>query len=447
MTILRSKNVLIDGDFVPRCITIEDEQISAIHDYDSPFDIDYGELSILPGCIDLHVHINEPGRTNWEGFETGTKSAAAGGTTTIVDMPLNAIPATIDLASLETKRNVAKQNAFVNIGFWGGAVPGNAPSIPGLANAGVLGFKCFMVPSGVDEFDFVTAKDLEDSAAAIQPTGLRLLAHAEDPTSIENASKIWNGKNGSSYQDYLESRPEEAEEEAVKTLVRISNEYDIWVHVVHVASAKALEIIRQAKADNCKITAETCAHYLYFSAEDIADGDTTFKCAPPIRHASVREALWGGLADGTLDFITTDHSPSLPSLKGLDPDSDSYQRFDKAWGGISSVQLLLSVIWTAGKARGFSLAQVSKWLSEVPADWVGFSEKGKIAVGKKADLVIFNPDEGFSVDTNHLFHRHKVSPYQGEKLAGTIQRSYVNGQLVFSSENADVVHGPFGKLV
>ncbi len=447
MTTLRSKNVLIDGQFVQRCITIQGEVIAAIRDYDSPFDIDCGDNAILPGCIDLHVHINEPGRTNWEGFQTGTQSAIAGGTTTIVDMPLNAIPATTDVASLEMKRKAAKLNAFANIGFWGGAVPGNASSISELAGAGVLGFKCFMVPSGVAEFDFVTTEDLEDAAKVIQPTGLRLLAHAEDPDLIDEASKVWSGNNGSSYNDYLQSRPEEAEEEAVKTLVRISKEYDIWVHVVHVASIKALEIIRQAKADGCKITAETCAHYLYFASEEIADGDTLFKCAPPIRNAVVREGLWDGLADGTLDFITTDHSPSLPSLKGLDPNLESYGRFDKAWGGISSLQLLLSVIWTAGKTRGFSLAQVSKWLSQTPADWVGFSKRGTISVGQKADLVIFNPEEGFTVDTDKLFHRHKASPYQGEKLLGVIEHSYVNGQLAFSSENATIVHGPFGKLV
>ncbi len=446
MVILRSKKVLLDGEFSPARIKIEDEKIVGIAPYEGEHDIDYGELCILPGCIDLHVHINEPGRTNWEGYESGTQAAAAGGTTTIVDMPLNSIPSTINASALETKRASAKAKAYVNVGFWGGAVPGNEKDIPDLAAEKVRGFKCFMVPSGVEEFDFVSTQDLEKSAEAIQPTGLRLLAHAEDPETIEKSAKIWTGENGASYADYLLSRPEEAEEIAVQTLVRISTTYDLDVHVVHVASARALDVIRAAKAQGCKITAETCAHYLYFSAEDISDGDTLFKCAPPIRKASVREALWGGLADGTLDFITSDHSPSLPSLKGLEKETPSFARFDKAWGGISSIQFLLSVVWTSAKARGFSLSQVSDWLSKNPAEWNAFEKRGRLASGFCADLIVFDPDAFFEVGEKKIFHRHKVTPYYLEKLSGLVHATYVSGKLIFS-DGDEAVDGPFGKLV
>lgn len=394
---------------------------------------------LIPGLVDAHVHINEPGRTEWEGFETATKAAVAGGTTTLVDMPLNCIPATTSVEALHQKREASAGKLHCNVGFWGGAVPGNTSNLQGLTDAGVLGFKCFMVPSGVDEFDFVPTPALAEAMNEIAKIQSVLLAHAEDPDVITRDAVGWENNDARKYATYLSTRTEEAEAQAVRTLVELSKKSSCPIHIVHVASIAALEEIAKAKQQDVDISAETCAHYLFFEAEEIPDGATEYKCAPPIRHANVRDALWDALGNGTLDFITTDHSPSPPSLKAVDTG-----RFDEAWGGIASVQLFLSAVWTEASKRGHRLVDVIQWCCENPALSVGLLDKGDIAVGCDADLVLFDPDAEWTLQSEDLFHRHKLSPYVGRTLKGRVLKTYIGGELTWDGKK----HlGAFGKLV
>jgi allantoinase len=430
--IVRSRRVVTASGESPASIHIRRGRIERIaaHD-DCPPGVqldDAGSLVVMPGVVDTHVHLNEPGRTEWEGFETGTAAAAAGGITTIIDMPLNSVPATIDVAALEAKRRAAAGRVHVDVAFWGGIVPRNAASVDDLVNAGVAGFKAFMVPSGVDEFPAVTEQDLRDALGVVAARDVPLLVHAESSPAIEASAHVLGAGDPTQYSTWLTSRPTRAEVEAIELLVRLSREFGAHVHVVHLATATALPALRAAKKEGVRITVETCPHYLSFAAEEISDRATTFKCAPPIRDAANRDALWRAVLDREIDLIATDHSPCPPEMKCLRSGS-----FTSAWGGIASLELALAAVWTAGSERGLSLPDVSRLLSRGPAELAGLQQrKGTLARGYDADLTIWNPDEMTTVDASRLVQRHKLTPYDGRTLRGTVQRTYVRGQLVYS---------------
>ncbi len=385
---------------------------------------DFGDDFVLPGLVETHIHINEPGRTAWEGFETATRAAAAGGYTCLVDMPLNSIPATTTVPALEQKRAAAEGQALVDYRFWGGAVAGNAADLQPLAEAGVAGFKAFLVPSGVDEFAMLDERGLRDALPIIAATGLPLLVHAELPGPMQQP-----GGNPREYGNYLASRPDEAELQAIRLMVELVREYRCRVHIVHLATAHALPALRQARAEGLPITVETCPHYLYFSAESVPDGATQFKCAPPIRADFHRRLLWQALQESDIDMIATDHSPCMADLKQLPTGN-----FQTAWGGISSVSLALSAIWTKARLAGIGIAEVVKWLCEQPAALGGLSgQKGCLAVGADADFAIFDPDRAWQVTENHLHFRHKISPYLGERFTGQVKATFVRGQIVYDN--------------
>ena len=373
---------------------------------------------LLPGIVDSHVHVNDPGRTEWEGFETATKAAASGGVTTIVDMPLNSIPPTVDIAALEVKRKAADGETWVDVGFWGGAVPGNVASLRPLHEAGVFGFKCFLLHSGVDEFPALAAEEVEAAMREIASFDGLLIVHAEDPDEIEHAANA----GGRAYADFLASRPREAENLAIAHLIEQSRLTGCRIHILHVSSAEALPMIRQAEADGVRISAETCPHYLSFMSEEIADGATQFKCCPPIRESSNRDLLWEGLRDGTIDIVVSDHSPSTADLKHFETGD-----FGTAWGGISSLQLGLAAVWTEARQRGFTLTDVIGWMSRGPADQTGLTHKGRIAVGADADFAIFAPDDRQTVDAARLQHKNPITPYAGRQLTGVVRSTWLRG--------------------
>ena len=386
---------------------------------------------VMPGLVDTHVHINSPGRTEWEGFATATKAAAAGGVTTLIDMPLNSVPPTTTTEGLQAKLNAASNNCYVDIGFWAGVIPGNTQQLAALHEAGAVGFKCFLVPSGVDEFAHVTEKDLLDAMPELSRLGALLIVHAELPGPIERATRTIGPAND--YSTFLSSRPREAENAAIEMLIRLSRDYGTRVHIVHLSSADGIPLLREAQAAGVRISAETCPHYLHFAAETIPNGATEFKCCPPIRELDNREELWRGLTSGTIDFVVSDHSPCPASLK-LREQGD----FRNAWGGIASLQLRLPVMWTEVQSRGLSLLDLTRWLCSGPAAQVGLDHrKGSIAPGFDADFVIWNPDEQFTVESSNLFHRHKVSPYIGETLRGVVQKTFLRGRKIYDGGEID----------
>jgi len=388
---------------------------------------DVGDHMVLPGLVDVHTHLNEPGRTEWEGFETGTKAAAAGGFTTIVDMPLNCIPSTTTVAALEEKRAAVSGKASVDYAFWGGAVPGNSTEITALANAGVKGFKCFLVPSGTEEFSMVERHHLCELMPAIADTGLPLLAHAELSGPIQQATCRLRDANWREYATYLRSRPEDAETEAIRLLIDLARSSNCRVHIVHLSAGSALIDLEMARSQALPVTVETCPHYLYFSAEGIPAGRTEFKCAPPIREGINQALLWEALRSGSIDLIATDHSPCPPALKCREAGD-----FRAAWGGIGSLSVSLPAMWTAARERGFHITDLVRWMSEQPSALAGLSSrKGKIAAGHDADLVIFDPDATFEVDPDGLPTRHKLSPYIGETLTGRVVMTVVRGETVY----------------
>ena len=407
---------------------------------------------LLPGLVDSHVHVNEPGRTEWEGFATATAAAAAGGVTTIVDMPLNSIPATVSVPALAAKRAAAVGQLAVDVAFWGGAVPGNLAGLRALHEAGVAGFKCFLLPSGVDEFPPLDPGQLGAAMAEIASFGGLLIAHAEDPAVIAAAPAA----RGRRYPDFLASRPPAAEVRAIAGLLAHTNRTGCRTHVVHVSSAAALPVIRAARAAGLPVTAETCPHYLTLRAEDVPDGGTQFKCCPPIRDAANRDALWDGLRDGTLDCVVSDHSPCPVELKRL-PRGDQARGnqarddlargdlaggepadgdFGAAWGGIASVQLGLPVVWTEAARRGVSLSQLAGWMAAAPARLTGLADRGAIAPGWRADFAVFAPDEHFVVDPARLLHRNPVTPYAGMRLRGVVHQTWLAGERVTPGRRA-----------
>ncbi len=390
---------------------------------------DAGDAVVMPGVVDTHVHVNEPGRTEWEGFASATRAAAAGGVTTLVDMPLNSIPPTTTVANLMTKAAAMEGRIAVDVGLWGGAIPGNAGDLRAMLGAGALGFKCFMVESGVDEFPCVNGNDLRAAMLALRDTNAPLLAHAELSGPIDEA--LASGvlpTDARSYRRYLLSRPKSAEDLAVALLAELCTEIGARVHVVHLSSAGVLDTLRRARDAKLPLSAETAPHYLHFDAETIPDGATPYKCAPPIREHENREQLWKGLREGLVSMVVTDHSPCTPELKKLTAGS-----FDDAWGGIASLQLGFSVIWTEAHARGIPFETVVGWMASAPAKLAGLEgRKGALQVGNDADFVLFRPDATFTVDAAELQHRNKITPYQGQVLRGVVDETYVRGENVYS---------------
>ncbi len=376
---------------------------------------------LMPGLVDSHVHVCDPGNSAWEGFESATRAAGAGGITTIVDMPIDSIPPTVDLAGLEAKRRAAEGRCHVDVALWGGVIPGNQDQLGPLLDAGVRGFKCFLADTGDPDFPAVTVGQLEEALAALADRGVPLLVHAE---SADIATEL-PVTPGPRYLDYLASRPRRIENVAVGQVIDAARRTGGWAHIVHLSSSDALPAIAAARRDGVRITVETCPHYLTIKAEEVPDGATAFKCSPPIREAVNRDDLWTGLCEGLIDQVVSDHSPSTPEMKRLESGD-----FADAWGGISSLQLTLPIVWTAASLRGFSLVDVARWMAEKPARLAGLSAKGSIAIGGEADLSVIAPDETFVVDPAALRHRHKVTPYAGRELRGVVRRTLLRGQPV-----------------
>ena len=396
---------------------------------------DFGDAVILPGLVDSHLHINDPGRAEWEGFETATRAAAAGGYTTLVDMPLNCLPPTATVAALAAKRQAATGRCWVDWLAWGGLVSDNASDnqaeIQALAVAGVPGFKCFLIHPGIDGFTMVTEAELRSALPHVARTGLPLLVHAELPGPIDEATRRLQNNNEDAdwrrYSTYLQSRPEEAELAAIRLLLSLCRQYKFRLHIVHLSASSALAELCAARVEGLPVSVETCPHYLHFCAEEIPDGATLCKCAPPIRARENRERLWHGLKDGIIDLVATDHSPCPPAMKHLDEGS-----FKTAWGGISSLSLALPLMWTEASKRGFTLTHLTRWMAEAPARLAGCSaRKGRLAEEYDADFVIFEPEAEFVVTEERLYYRYPVSPYLGKKLRGVVKATYLRGQVVF----------------
>ena len=445
MQVLRSRRVVTPEGIRPAAIWIRDGKIVNVGDWadvpDREAIVDYGELAILPGIVDTHVHLNEPGRTEWEGFATATTAAAIGGVTTLVDMPLNSIPPTTTREGFAAKRAAARGQCAVDVGFWGGVVPGNAAELPGLVADGVRGFKCFMVDSGVEEFGWCGERELAIAMPILAGLGVPLLCHAEVAGPIDAAAAQLAGADPHRYATYLASRPPAAEEEAIALIARLCRETRARTHVVHHSAASALGQLRAARAEGLPLTAETCPHYLHFTAEAIPDGATPFKCAPPIRDAANREALWAALAEGVLGLVASDHSPCTPALKALEQGD-----FVAAWGGVSGLQLALSVVWTEARRRGHALTDIARWMCAAPAALAGLTgQKGAIAAGHDADLVAFADAEVQTVTPEHVHHRHKITPYAGETLLGVVQATYLRGIRVV--DGGRVVASALGALL
>ena len=417
--LIRSRRMVLPGGVSEAAAVVRDGRIEEVGEYglhrDADRTVDLGDLPLLPGLVDSHVHVNEPGRTEWEGFASATRAALAGGVTTICDMPLNSSPVTTTVDALRAKVAAADGQCAVDVAFWGGAVPGNAESLGPLLDAGVVGFKCFLLDSGIAEFPPLSREELRAAMKALAASGAPMIVHAEDPAEVTAPA-------GSSYDEFVASRPPVAERRAIETVISAAAFSGARAHIVHLAAGECAALISSAKAAGIDLSAETCPHYLFFAAEEVRPGHTEFKCCPPVRYAVNREALWRALGDGAIDGVVSDHSPCTPALKGL-PDGD----FRTAWGGISSLQLGLSVIWSVARGRGFTLADVARWMAVFPASLAGLPAKGRIAVGCDADLVAFDPDVTWEVRGAELLHRHPVTPYEGRTLTGRVTRVWLGG--------------------
>ncbi|VAW39236.1 Allantoinase [hydrothermal vent metagenome] len=401
--------------------------------------IDYGNLVIMPGLVDTHVHINEPGRTDWEGFNSATKAAAAGGITTVIDMPLNCIPVTTTLDAVKVKKECLKNQIWVDIGFHGGVIPNNHNELPAMIDAGINSFKAFMIDSGIDEFPASDTATLDKAMAILAPADATLLVHAELDTSMHEHTV----NDLSSYQEFLQSRPDAWEVNAIAEIIRLAKKHKCKVHIVHLSSSKALSLIKQAQIDKVQITSETCPHYLTLSSETIPDGDGRFKCCPPIRNTDNQNALWQGLENDTIDFIVSDHSPCTPALKKLQE-----HNLWEAWGGISSLQFGLSLIWSAIQKRGYSIAHLVKWMCERPAYLVNLEHrKGQIKAGFQADFVIWNPQKTQVIDKSKILHKHKLTAYEHHTVAGVVEQTILAGNIIFNRNQENFTDEPQGKYL
>ncbi|WP_405218512.1 allantoinase AllB [Agrococcus sp. Ld7] len=424
--VVRGERILTTAGFRPREIGITDGVIRALeplgHELRGRETVTLqDDEALLPGLVDSHVHVNEPGRTEWEGFASATKAAAAGGVTTIIDMPLNSIPPTVSVDALELKRSVAADQVFVDVGFWGGAIPGNTSELRAMHDNGVFGFKCFLLHAGVDEFPHLDADEMEVDMAELAGYDSVLIVHAEDSRAIDRAPSA----EGDHYDRFLASRPRGAENIAIAEVIERARWTGARAHILHLSSSDALPMIASAKRDGVRLTVETCPHYLTLLAEEIPHGATAFKCCPPIREASNRELLWQGLLDGTIDCVVSDHSPSTLDLKDLDNGD-----FAVAWGGVASLQLGLPLVWSEARRRNIPLERVVQWMSARPAALAGLTRKGTIAIGFDADLSVFAPDAAFVVDVQRLHHKNPLSPYHGRALSGVVRDTYLRGQRV-----------------
>ena len=443
--IIRGRSVVLPQRVAPAAIHIQNGVITEITNYDhidpaiTLIEADESEV-VMAGLVDTHVHINSPGRTEWEGFATATRAAAAGGTTTLIDMPLNSIPPTTTVEGLKAKLAAAQDNCFVDVGFWAGVVPGNVKALADLKRHGVVGFKCFLVPSGVDEFPNVSEADLRIAMPELARLDALLIVHAELPGPIDKASAQISSPT-SNYDGFLQSRPRSAENLAIELMIKLSEEFKTRVHIVHLSSADAVPLLRKARHSGVAISAETCPHYLHLFAEEIPAGATEYKCCPPIREQGNREALWDGLRDAVIDLIVSDHSPCPTSMKVKETGD-----FFAAWGGIASLQLRLPIVWTEARRRGFTLLDLAKWLSFAPANQVNLQHrKGSIAAGNDADLIFWNPDAEFTVEADRLQHRHKVTPYDGESLHGVVNKTFLRGRKIY--DGAVIPDGPSGQML
>jgi allantoinase len=455
-TVICSERVVIDNTLVPATVHFENGVIVKVENGKSaaPEGVtfhDFGDLVIMPGVVDSHVHINDPGRSAWEGFPTATQAAAAGGVTTVVDMPLNCSPVTTTLKALKLKQEHSKGKLWVDVALLGGIIPNNAQEISPMVHAGVVGFKAFMVHSGIDEFPHVDEEHIRAAMVELkklqdQGRDVVFMFHAEVGGPIDEANKSLGEHScaSSKYETFLRSRPREAENEAIALVIRMCREYRIRCHIVHLSSSDAVEMLRAAKEEGLPISAETTYHYLYFAAEDVPDGNTLFKCCPPIRESNNRDKLWQALEAGVITQVISDHSPCTPDLKLLE-DGD----FLKAWGGISSLQLGLSIVWTQAKKRGFTIPQLAQWMCRSTAELVRLdAKKGSIEVGKDADFVVWDPEDEFVVEEKALHMQNKKTPYHGQRLAGTVKRTFLRGQLIYEANGRSAAHPePRGQLV
>jgi len=438
---LRSQRAIIDGEMRGATIVIKDGLVAQILAVDAIVDCDIedvGDHVIMPGLVDSHVHINEPGRTAWEGFNTATQAAAAGGITTLVDMPLNCIPVTIDKASFQEKLDSVHDKLWVDCGFWGGIVPHSVDDLDELLAAGVLGCKSFLIDSGIEEFPEMHAQDLRRAMPIMAKHQVPYLIHAELDCGAQPAQIT------EKYQSFLDSRPKSWENNAIDMMIDLNRELkaqgqDCHVHIVHLSSAEAIANIEVARKDDIRLTIETCPHYLTIASEDIPDGKTLFKCCPPIRENDNRERLWLGLDDGAIDFIVSDHSPCTPELKHIDTGD-----IEKAWGGISALQFGLPLIWTEAKTRGYQLTHLAHWMSAQTAKFIGLDHvKGQIKVGYHADFVVFDDAKEYEITNAMIKHKNKITPYEGRTVVGEVLTTYLRGQKVY--HNDQFLNSPVGQ--
>ncbi len=437
--VLRSRRTVLPEGTRAASVAVSGPAIAAVHDYgarlDADADVELGDVALLPGLVDTHVHVNEPGRTEWEGFATATRAAAAGGVTTVCDMPLNSLPPTVSVAALEEKRAAAAGKCWVDVAFWGGAVPGGEASLRPLHDAGVIGFKCFLLDSGVPEFPPLEVAELRSVLGTLAAVDALLIVHAEDAAEVQPAS-------GRDFGAFVASRPPSAERRAIEKVISGAAATGARAHIVHLSAAECVAMIAGAKAAGIRLTAETCPHYLYFASEQVPDGATEFKCCPPVRDSVNREALWRGVETGVIDCVVSDHSPCPPELKSFETGD-----FGQAWGGIASLQLGLSAVWTVARRRGRGLDDVARWMAAAPAALAGLPAKGRLAVGCDADLVAFDPDTAYVVDAARLQHRHPVTPYAGRTLTGRVRQTWLRGTALLGAESGAPDGEPVGRLL